>query len=89
MRPRLIRWILLPQEFDLEICDKKGSEKIVAYHLSRLESSKETEVQLINEDVPDERLYAVKTDDVPRYADFVSYLASNVIPPELNYQQKK
>ena len=43
----------------------------------------------INKEFPDERLYAVKTDDVPWYADFVNYLASNVIPPELNYPQKK
>ena len=89
VKPRLIRWILLLQEFDLEIRDKKRSENVVADHLSRLESSKEAEVQPINEKFPDERLYAVKTDDVPWYTDFVNYLASNVIPPELNYQLKK
>jgi len=40
-KPRLIRWILLLQEFDLVITDKKGYENAVADHLSRL----------VNEDV--------------------------------------
>jgi hypothetical protein len=35
-KPRLIRWILLLQDFDVEIRDKKGVENVVADHLSRM-----------------------------------------------------
>ena len=37
IKPRLIRWVLLLQEFDLEIKDKKDSDNVIADHLSRLE----------------------------------------------------
>jgi hypothetical protein len=35
-KPRLIRWMLLLQQFDVEIRDKKGVDNVVADHLSRM-----------------------------------------------------
>lgn len=85
-KPRLIRWVLLLQEFDMEIVDRKGTENQVADHLSRLENQK-TEDQTIHDEFPDERLFEVTT--LPWYADIVNYLSSKFLPPHLNYQQKK
>ena len=58
-KTRLIRWILLLQEFDLEFKDKKGTENVVADHLSRLHFDTITEYLTLNELFPDEQLMSV------------------------------
>ncbi|KAL5571049.1 hypothetical protein UlMin_020646 [Ulmus minor] len=88
-KPRLLRWILLLQEFDLEIRDKKGTENLVADHLSRLQQEEDYqgEDEQINEEFPDEKLLAVRT--APWFADYANYLVKKILPPELSYQQKR
>ena len=53
-KPRLIRWILLLQEFDLEILDKRGCENVMAGHLSRLELGEKQDKAIIQEMFLDE-----------------------------------
>ena len=55
---RLIRWILLLQEFDLEIKDNKGVKNVVVDHLFRIPNAP-VEVTPINEDFPDEHILAM------------------------------
>ena len=87
-KPRLIRWVLLLQEFHLEIKDKKGTKNLVADHLSRLEGPRD-EVH-VNDNFPDEKLVVIKdTKPVPWFSDYVNYLVAKVIPPNFSYQQKK
>ncbi|CAN6685904.1 unnamed protein product [Malus baccata var. baccata] len=57
-KPRLIRWMLLLQEFDIEIKDKKGSDNVVADHLSRLLC--EEEPIHISEMFPDEQFLSIE-----------------------------
>jgi len=76
-KSRLVRWILLLQEFDDEIRDRKGSENLVANYLSRILCDGESESS-ISKCFPDELLYAFHPD--PWYADIVNYLVTGRIP---------
>ena len=77
-KPRLIRWILLLQEFDLEIKDKKGVENSIAYHLSRMHFKNPQETP-INDSLQDDMLYGINRSD-PWYADIVNFMVSGYVP---------
>ncbi|XP_019235673.1 PREDICTED: uncharacterized protein LOC109215997 [Nicotiana attenuata] len=89
-RPRLLRWILLLQEFNLKIKDRKGSENQVADHLSRLENPP-TKIKDIKEEFPDEHIFSVTTviNRPPWFAYIADYLAGGWIPKDFSYEQKK
>jgi hypothetical protein len=60
-KARLVRWILLLQEFDVTIKDKKGTENVVADHLLRLTIYSTSDITQINDYFPDEYLLSVAT----------------------------
>ena len=71
-KPRLIRWVLLLQEFDLEIKDKKGNENSVADHLSRLHISSTGDN---SDSFPDEHLLALSS-HAPWFVHIVNFLVT-------------
>ncbi|CAN6679116.1 unnamed protein product [Malus baccata var. baccata] len=74
-KPRLIRW---------------GSENVVADHLSRIMHHEgDNDLVPISETFPDEQLFTIKSSVTPWYADYVNYLVSDIMPPDLTWQQKK
>ncbi|RDX96924.1 Retrovirus-related Pol polyprotein from transposon 17.6, partial [Mucuna pruriens] len=84
-KPRLIRWMLLLQEFDLEIRDKKGAKNSVVDHLSSIE--KGSELMPIQDEFPDEQLLHIKT-ATPWFADICNYVATSHFPPEASRAYK-
>ncbi|KAK9199090.1 hypothetical protein WN944_014277 [Citrus x changshan-huyou] len=85
-KARLIRWVLLLQEFDLEFKDKKGTENVVAEHLSCLHFDTITAPLTLNKSFPDEQLMNVEV--LPWYADIVNYLVTGQLPEHWTKQDK-
>ncbi|KAI5648878.1 hypothetical protein M9H77_34883 [Catharanthus roseus] len=77
-KPRLIRWILLLQEFDIEIRDKKGSENLVADRLSRLWDNNHDESVALKDTFPNEQLFSLSHSPIPWFAPIVNYLYAKI-----------
>ena len=84
-KPRLIRWILLLQEFDMKIKDRKGVENSIADHLSQL--IREEDDTPLNDDFTDEYLFQLKG-MIPWYTDMVNYLVTGSLPSSLSKSRK-
>nr|GEW71679.1 reverse transcriptase domain-containing protein [Tanacetum cinerariifolium] len=83
-KARLLRWVLLLQEFDFKVLDTIGVENLAADHLSRLENPYENvlDPKEINETFPFETLSIVTfrgDSSTPWFADFANYHADQVI----------
>jgi hypothetical protein len=78
-KPRLIRWILLLQEFDLELKDMKGVENSFADHLSRMYFEKPQELP-INDAMRDDMLYQI-TRSNHLYVDIVNFMVAGYVRP--------
>ncbi|RVW33536.1 Retrovirus-related Pol polyprotein from transposon opus [Vitis vinifera] len=79
-KARLIRWIILLQEFNLQIRDKKGVENVVADHLSRLVIAHDSHGLPINDDFPEESLMSIEV--APWYSHIANYLVIGEVPSE-------
>nr|GFB83870.1 hypothetical protein [Tanacetum cinerariifolium] len=82
-KARLLRWILLLQEFDFKVIDTRGAENYAADHLSCLENPYENafDPKEINETFPLESLNKIahKDPSTPWFADLANYHAGNFI----------
>ncbi|GJT93710.1 reverse transcriptase domain-containing protein [Tanacetum coccineum] len=92
-KARLLRWVLLLQEFTFKVIDTKGAENLAADHLSRLENPYENvlDPKEVNEKFPLETLNMVTfrgDSSTPWFADYANYHAGNFIVKGMSSQQK-
>ncbi|GJX85045.1 reverse transcriptase domain-containing protein [Tanacetum coccineum] len=90
-KARLLRWVLLLQEFDFKVVDTKGAENLAADHLSRLENPHKDvlENKNINEHFPLETLGVISSKNTPWFADYANFHAGNFIIKGMSTQQKR
>ncbi|GJV89667.1 reverse transcriptase domain-containing protein [Tanacetum coccineum] len=93
-KPRLLWWVLLLQEFNIEIRDKKRAKNLTADHLSRLENPYQGDRvgMEINDNFPHETLnmISLNPDNEPSwFANIANYLVGNVLVKGMSSQQKK
>ena len=81
-KPRLIRWVLLLQEFDFHIVDRKGADNPVADNLSRLENIMHDPIP-VDDNFRNEQLASIKvnSNDCPWYADYANFIVAKYLPP--------
>ncbi|GKD67113.1 reverse transcriptase domain-containing protein [Tanacetum coccineum] len=92
-KARLLRWVLLRQEFDFNVIDTKGAKNLAASHFSRLENPYENvlDPKEVNEKFPLETLNMVTSrgdSSTPWFSDYANYHVGNFIVKGMSSQQK-
>ncbi|GJZ88152.1 reverse transcriptase domain-containing protein [Tanacetum coccineum] len=92
-KARLLRWVILLQEFTFKVIDTKGAENLAADHLSRLENPYENvlDPKEVNEKFPLETLNMVTfygDSSTPWFTNYANYHAGNFIVKGMSSQQK-
>jgi len=83
---RIIRWLLLLQQFDLTIIEKLGKGNVVAYILSIPTLLVENEV-MIDDQLLDEHLFSISVIS-SWFADIANYSVARRFPPNLSSKEK-
>ena len=84
---RIIRWLLLLQQFDLTVIDKRGKENVVSYFLSRLTLPTYNE-EMVDDKIPYEHIFSISVLS-PWISNIANYLVSWRFPSNLSSKEKR
>jgi hypothetical protein len=85
---RLARWVLLLQEFTFTIVVRPGKSHGNADHISRLEPLLQSQLEPLNDQLPDAALFEVDVIQT-EYADILTFLQTNRMPEDYTPAQVK
>jgi hypothetical protein len=83
-KTRLIRWVLLLQEFNLHIVHRKDEDNLVGVHLSRMETNPVDSIP-IDDSFRNEKFAIVKGKS-PWLADYTNFITAKFMPPQFTLQ---
>lgn len=83
---KIIKWLLLLQQFYLTIIDKLGKENVVVDFLSRITLPTDDE-DMVDDQLPYEHLFSISVLS-PCFSDIFNYLLARSFPPNISSKEK-
>jgi hypothetical protein len=83
---RVTRWLLLLQEFNINVLDRLGKDNVVTDFLSRIKNEDDDDIP-IDDSFPDEHIFSLSV-NTPWFVDMVTYLATRKLPSHLSPHEK-